>query len=226
MKTFKSKSDALRSARLPLFLIGLLFASSIVLTTFEWKLNYQIPIGLDAIGTFHELPPEEVLIIANFKKPPPPPPAPRKDQFEIIDNSMDITATIDLGDLDFAEEPIIEEIPLIDEGDDLDGVIELYRADVPPSFPGGEAALMKYLVNTIKYAPEAKRSKIEGTVWVEFIIGKDGSVYDVKIVRGIGGGCDEETLRAVLQMPQWLPGKQKGIPVNVRFTLPVTFKLQ
>ena len=96
-----------------------------------------------------------------------------------------------------------------------------------PQFPnGGEAALMKYLHDNIKYPPIARENGITGTVFVTFIVDKDGKVRDPKLLRGIGGGCDEEAMRVVSHMPDWKPGKQNGRNVLVQYNLPVRFTLK
>ena len=95
-----------------------------------------------------------------------------------------------------------------------------------PQFPGGEKALMDFVANNVKYPEEAKDNNISGRVFVGFVIEKDGSVNEVKILRGIGGGCDEEAVRVIKAMPKWKPGKQKGKPVRVHYTMPFMFKLQ
>ena len=95
-----------------------------------------------------------------------------------------------------------------------------------PEFPGGEQAMMKFVAENVQYPEEAKEKEISGRVLVGFIVEKDGSVNEVKIVRGIGGGCDEEAVRVVKAMPKWKPGKEKGKPVRVSYMMPFTFKLQ
>ena len=96
-----------------------------------------------------------------------------------------------------------------------------------PQFPGGgEAALIKYLQANIKYPPIARENGITGTVYVNFIIDKEGKVSQAKVLRGIGGGCDEEALRIVNKMPQWSPGRQNGRNVIVSYNLPVRFNLK
>ncbi len=94
-----------------------------------------------------------------------------------------------------------------------------------PSYVGGDEAMVKFMVENIKYPENAIKNRIHGTVYVTFIVRADGSVTDVKILRGIGGGCDEEALRIVKMMPKWNPGESKGKPVDVAFNLPVKFKL-
>ena len=97
--------------------------------------------------------------------------------------------------------------------------------DEMPQFPGGENAMMKHVSQNIVYPEEAKEKEIQGRVFVSFVIEKDGSVSNVKVLRGIGGGCDEEAVRAISSMPKWKPGKMKGEPVRVNYQIPVMFKL-
>ena len=105
-------------------------------------------------------------------------------------------------------------------------VYNVAEVEQKPSFIGGDAALFKYLADSIKYPAMARENGIEGTVYVEFIIAKDGNVTEANVKRGIGGGCNEEALRIVNAMPKWTPAKQKNKPVKVKYTLPVKFKLQ
>lgn len=97
--------------------------------------------------------------------------------------------------------------------------------DEMPVFPGGEQAMMKYIAENIKFPQEAKDKEIAGRVFLAFVVEKDGSVSNVEVKRGIGGGCDDEAVRVVKAMPKWKPGKQKGEPVRVSYMLPVNFKL-
>ena len=94
-----------------------------------------------------------------------------------------------------------------------------------PKFPGGEQAMFDFLSKNVKYPQEAREQGISGRVFVQFVIEKDGSASNVEVIRGIGGGCDEEAVRVVEAMPKWEPGKQKGKPVRVHFIVPFVFKL-
>jgi periplasmic protein TonB len=94
-----------------------------------------------------------------------------------------------------------------------------------PTFPGGQNAMLAFLGNSIKYPHTAADNGIQGTVIMEFIVSKTGELTDIKVLRSIGGGCDEEAVRVVKLMPKWKPGRHEGKPVNVRYTLPVRFKL-
>ncbi|MEI7596410.1 MAG: energy transducer TonB [Bacteroidota bacterium] len=97
--------------------------------------------------------------------------------------------------------------------------------DQMPLFLGGDAKLYKYLDKNLKYPIEAKKNKISGKVFVSFVIKEDGSVSRIKVLRGIGFGCDEEAIRLVQSMPKWTPGQLNGKPVRVSFNLPINFKL-
>jgi protein TonB len=95
-----------------------------------------------------------------------------------------------------------------------------------PEFPGGEQAMMDFVSKNVVYPKEAQEKGISGRVFVSFIVEKDGSVNEVKVMRGIGGGCDEESVRVIKAMPKWKPGKMKGKPVRVSYMMPIVFRLQ
>ena len=95
-----------------------------------------------------------------------------------------------------------------------------------PEYPGGMAALMKWIGKEIKYPSIAQEMNIEGKVIVQFVIGRDGAVRDVQVLRTVDPTLDKEAVRVVKAMRKWIPGRQRGEPVSVRFTLPITFKLQ
>lgn len=94
-----------------------------------------------------------------------------------------------------------------------------------PQFPGGEEARIRYLSENIQYPVEARNNGIQGRVFVTFVIETDGSITNVDVLRGIGGGCDEAAVHLVSNMPKWNPGKQKGKPVRVQFNMPILYKL-
>lgn len=94
-----------------------------------------------------------------------------------------------------------------------------------PQYPGGQEAMIQYMVNNIKYPEEAKKNGVQGTVFIKFIVEKDGTITHTEVIRGVGSGCDEEALRVVSGMPKWSPGKDKNEPVRVEFALPIKFSL-
>ena len=120
-----------------------------------------------------------------------------------------------------AKEEIAQPEPPKEEENKVFDVVE-----EQPSFPGGPAALMQWLRDNIKYPVVAAENGIEGRVIVQFVVSKTGSISDVRVARGVDPSLDREAIRVVSSMPKWTPGKQNGTTVNVRYTLPVTFKLQ
>ena len=94
-----------------------------------------------------------------------------------------------------------------------------------PEFPGGQEGLVNYLVENLNYPEKAKAKKITGKVYVSFVVEKDGSISNVKVLRDIGYGCGEEAVRVVKAMPRWNPGMHRGKLVRVQYTLPLNFQL-
>lgn len=101
-----------------------------------------------------------------------------------------------------------------------------FVVEVQPEFPGGMDSMYAYIQKNLIYPEKAKAEGIEGRVFITFTIEKDGSVSNVKILRGIGGGCDEAAKEVVEKMPKWKPGTQRGKPVRVQFNLPIKFELE
>ena len=120
-----------------------------------------------------------------------------------------------------AKEEIAQPEPPKEEENKVFDVVE-----EQPSFPGGQGALMQWLSDNIKYPVIAAENGVQGRVIVQFVVSKTGSISDVKVVRGVDPSLDREAVRVVSQMPKWTPGRQNGTTVNVRYTLPVTFRLQ
>lgn len=98
--------------------------------------------------------------------------------------------------------------------------------EVFPKFPGGNEALVSYLSENLTYPKEAARKGIQGRVYISFIVNKEGKVTEATILKGIGYGCDEEALRVVNEMPDWMPATVNGEPVPVKYNLPVAFMLK
>ncbi|SDY77728.1 energy transducer TonB [Hymenobacter psychrophilus] len=95
-----------------------------------------------------------------------------------------------------------------------------------PVFPGGQEALLAYISKNIKYPAMALRNQVEGRVFIKFVVGPDGAVSNVEVQKGIGAGCDEESMRVIKNLPRFTPGKQNGRAVSVYFTVPVTFSIK
>ena len=149
-----------------------------------------------------------------------------KNQDEVLDNeaavgAVDITeGTNDLNKVMVKEEVIAE--PKVEEEQPM----SIAMVEQKPQFAGGEAAMYKWLGDNIVYPPAAAEEGVSGRVVVEFVVGKDGSISNVRVVRSRHTALDKEALRVVKAMPNWIPGRNNGQPVKVTYTLPVTFKLQ
>lgn len=95
-----------------------------------------------------------------------------------------------------------------------------------PQFPGGQTELLKYIANHLKYPTIAAENGVQGRVTCQFVVGKDGKVRDVKVIKTLDPYCDKEAIRVIMSMPNWIPGKQNGAAVAVKYTVPITFRLQ
>jgi protein TonB len=185
----------------------------------------------------------EIMEMPKQEAPPPPPPPPppealeQKVKFTAPKVVEDTTIETGLATQDELSQKVSTEVPQEEENvapvEEKPQVIEqkpeaeiFTVVEEQPQYPGGEAALMKYLQENIKYPEEAKELGIQGRVFVTFVVEVDGSITDVKVLRGIGGGCDQEAVRVVKSMSKWIPGKQRGVPVRVQFNLPIKFTLQ
>lgn len=150
-----------------------------------------------------------------------------KSQEQLIENK----ATISVADVKGTNEETGVDIKTLQENkvvvaekEEPEKVFEV--VEVPPSFPGGEAELMKYLKDHINYPVVAQENNIQGKVTIQFVVGRDGSVQDVSVARSVDPSLDKEAVRVVKSMPKWIPGKQGGTAVRVKYFVPVNFKLQ
>ena len=119
-----------------------------------------------------------------------------------------------------AKEVVVDEKPKEEETKVFDVVEQM------PSFPGGDAELMKFLNSHIKYPAVAEENGIQGRVVATFVVERDGSLTDVKVIKSVDPSLDKEAIRVLKSMPKWIPGKQNGSAVRVKYTVPVTFRLQ
>ena len=196
------------------FQIGLAATLVIVLIAFEWKSydrsNYNLgDLNLDDME-------EEIIPITRQEvKPPPPPPPP--EIIEIVEDEVEIENEVEIEDTDTDEDEIIE----IEEDDE-----EFFMVvENMPEFPGGDLGLMKFIQKNVRYPAIAKEYNITGKVYVSFIVDRQGKVTNVKLVRGVDKNLDAEALRVVSSLPQYTPGRQRGKPVRVMFTIPINFTL-
>ena len=150
-----------------------------------------------------------------------------KTQDQLMENkaaigSFDVKGNDDAnGEVLKAKEVIAQPEPPKQEENKVFDVVEQM-----PSFPGGNSALMEYLHNNVKYPVVAQENGVQGRVVVSFVVEKDGSITDVRVVRSVDPSLDREASRVVSSMPRWIPGKQNGSAVRVKYNVPVSFRLQ
>ena len=222
MELKKSEDANLERKRIPLIIMGILFSTALVLVAFEWK-TFETEVS--SLGELDiDLIEEEIIPISQQQPPPPPPPPAPTTVIEIVEDEKEIEEELIIEDMEVDEDTEIEFIEEVEEEYVEEQIFTI--VEEMPSFPGGDAALMKYLGKNIKYPAIAKDAGIQGTVYVTFVVDEKGDVKDVKILRSIGGGCDEEAIRVVENMPSWSPGKQRGKSVKVQYNLPIRFTLK
>ena len=151
-----------------------------------------------------------------------------EDQMKSQEELTESKVTISIADVQGTDEEggvlvedlkqVVTEAPVEEEVFDM--------VEQAPQFPGGQAELMAWLGKNIRYPVIAQENGIQGRVICQFVVGSDGSVRDIKVMRGVDASLDKEAVRVIQSMPKWIPGRQNGKAVSVRYTLPVTFRLQ
>ncbi|MBP6454049.1 hypothetical protein SDC9_36228 [bioreactor metagenome] len=210
--------------------IGLILALAVVLLAFEWK-TYDKQISTLGDNTAAVI--EEEMIPITNETPPPPAEAPKiptvSDVIEIVDDDMKIENELIINTeddknlgvqiKDYVKGPVEEVIE--------DEEIPFTIVEEKPSFQGGdENTFTKWVASKLVYPEIAKENGVQGRVILQFLVGTDGSVSDVKVVRGVDASLDKEAARVVASSPKWKPGRQRNKPVKVRYTFPVIFQLR
>lgn len=225
------------------FFVGLIITAVVLILLLFFPLIRKYLQGGDSLETA----PPRKLIYTELTAPPPidkPKPPPPQIQLPKLQKVIKFVPP------KVVKEEVVEEIPTIQEikqnetaavetEGDIEVIFDEPVAEVVvedenelftvvqqmPEFEGGYEAMMNFIKGKMVYPPAARRMGVEGTVFVNFIVNKDGSISEPRILRGISTECDAEALRVVGMMPHWKPGKQNGRSVNVRFTLPLKFRL-
>ncbi len=221
----RERSDAVRLKSKMYSFLGLSLSLLICYFAINWKTYDRI--GLVDLGTL-DAEFEDLMEIPISEQPPPPPPkeiitpqiteVPDEEVVEDIEFDLDVEMVEEESvldhNIDFTEEPEekVEEIFII---------VEQYPEPV-----GGMEAFYTFIGENIKYPVQARRLNVQGMVFLQFVVEKDGSLTDIKVVKGIGAGCDEEAVRVLSNVPKWKPGKQRGRFVRVKLTIPIRFVLE
>lgn len=229
MELKKSPKADLENKGNTFWLIGLVLALGISLVAFEWTTK---PSKADDLGQIQTQEVEEEIIPITREqeiKPPPPPPPPKVvEVLNIVEDDVEIDDELEIEDSEADDETVIDVAPVIEtqEEEEEEEAQVFYIVEDMPEFPGGDLALRKYIANAIKYPVIAQENGIQGKVYVTFVVGKDGRVTNAQIARGVDPSLDKEALRVVNSLPKWKAGMQRGKPVNVSYTVPISFVLQ
>ncbi len=229
MKNGRNPEFDLEKRRPAIMLFSFVLPLALTLVAFEWTTRDAIP-----KYKFSALPDdlfiEEELIPISPRYPEPPKPMAARSATApatVIQIITEPLVSDPVGPIVATDpiDPFISTLPPRQEIVDEDKLFE-FGVEQMPRFQGGDAGLFKYLGKNIRYPEIARDAGIQGIVYIRFEVDKDGKVKDARVLRGIGGGCDEEALRVVKAMPTWEPGRQRGEPVRVQYTLPVRFVLK
>lgn len=224
----KSPKANLEVHRNTFFLMGCVLGLSLIFFAFEWSTPTK---KLDETVIVQDvLAEEEIEITRRDPTPPPPPPPPEPETpeiIEVVEQKVETRMEIKTED-DQSKRQVQTYVPPPPPKPKQEEVTEeiFVVVENQPEFPGGNAVMMKFLSDNIKYPVIAQENGIQGRVICNFVVERDGSITDVQVVRGVDPSLDREAVRVIQQMPRWTPGKQRGQAVRVRFTLPVVFRLQ
>ncbi|MBR6227395.1 MAG: energy transducer TonB [Bacteroidales bacterium] len=226
MEEKKSPKANLENKKLMFIQIGLIISLLIAWLAFEHKSYDKRELDASLLSREVVLDEEMVEITKQEEQKPQPVEVPKQTtQLEIVENEVeteDLNINAEVDQTEVIEEYVAPEV--VEEEVVEQEIFQI--VEEMPSFPGGEAELMKYVGSHIKYPQIARETGIQGRVFVSFVVEPDGSISNVKLLRGIGGGCDEEAMRVIKSLPKWKPGKQRGKAVRVSYQIPVFFKLQ
>lgn len=237
MEIKKSVKADLESKKGTHFLIGSITALAVIFASFEYtSREYKETGQIYASASF--APEEDIVPITQpifTAAPPPPAEVPTvADIIDIVDDNQQIeetkiettestTEALSGPTLSHAAVSSASLMPTIEETDEEE-IVDV--AQVQPEFPGGTAKLMEWLAKNLRYPAAAQELCVQGRVIVQFVVNRDGGIVEPKVIKSIDPLLDKEAIRVVSSMPKWSPGRQGGRTVRVRFTLPVTFRLQ
>ncbi|UZR92843.1 energy transducer TonB [Chondrinema litorale] len=203
--------------------IGLALSMALVLSAFEFP-DFEKSFVVDICKLKQTEIDTMMTVITKWEEPKPP--KVKAPSIEVVEEEVPEEENIDFS-MDVLEDDIIEIIEIVDdepvEEVVIEDVFDIVEESASPV--GGFKEFYKFVKKKIKYPNQAKRIGVEGKVYVQFVVDKDGSITEVTAIRGIGAGCDEEAVRILSLAPKWNPGKQRGRPVKQRIVIPINFKL-
>ena len=212
-------------------LMGMVVGLAVLFVGFEWGTR-DIQVVTADEGVADIIAEEEIEITRPENTPPPPPPPPAPVVTEVL-NVVDDDVELEQQEIVTSEDSQTEAqtqtfvAPVVEEEEEESAQQIFTVVEEMPDFPdGGLQGLLKFLAKNIKYPVIAQENGIQGRVVCAFVVNKDGSIVDIEVLRGVDPSLDKEAVRVLGTMPKWKPGKQRGKPVRVKYTLPVMFRLQ
>ena len=226
MQIKKSEKASLERDKLIYILMGLVFVLSLCFVALEWTEKEVKKFEVQDTEFLFE---DEIEIQQTSQETPPPPPPPAVQEVEVLNVVEDNveTESIEVNTEDDKEVEVVIAAPVEAPVEEEEEEVVFVVVESMPEFPGGQQALFRFLSENVKYPVIAQENGIQGRVICQFVVNKDGSIVDVEVARSGGDpSLDKEAVRVIKSMPKWKPGKQRGKPVRVKYTVPVNFKLQ
>lgn len=227
MEVKKSPKVDLKRMRGTWLLVGYVTVLALMFVAFEWT-QRDVKVATDT-GVQDVIFEEEIIPITQQEeiKAPPPPEAPSvAEVLNIVDDKTDVAETSIASTEETGKAVEVKYVaPVVEEPEPEEETI-FQVVEQMPEFPGGMSALMQYLGKNIKYPTIAQENGVQGRVIVQFVVNRDGTIVDPVVVRSVDPYLDKEAIRVIKAMPKWKPGQQRGKAVRVKYTVPVTFKLQ
>lgn len=228
MEIKKTPKADLENKKVSWLLVGYVIVLSFMFIAFEWtKRDIKIDTSQAITDLVFE---EEIIPITEQPEQvaPPPPEAPSiAETLTIVDDNADVEETTIATSEETNQAVDIKFVPIAVEEEEPEEQTIFEVVENMPEFPnGGMAGLMQYLSKNIKYPTIAQENGTQGRVTVQFVVNKDGSIVDAKVLRGVDPYLDKEAIRVISSMPKWKPGMQRGKAVRVKYTVPVMFRLQ
>lgn len=226
MEIKKSTKANLNQFRLIFFEVGLVLVFFLLWNRFEHKTG-EVEVEILDSQMAAPLEAEEAPITRQEELKPPPPPPPRPQVVEEIiikEDDAEIENEVEMEDTEVDENTEVEIVEIEDE-EEAEEIPIFVVVEEMPEFPGGQLELRKHIANSVEYPEIAREMDIQGRVFVEFVVDERGKVINAKVVRSVHPALDKEALRVINSLPTWKPGKQRGKPARVKFTLPINFKL-
>lgn len=218
MKAKKTSKANLEGIRGIFFQVGLIFSLILSILAFEWKSIEQKPVLISGPGDKFK----DADIINTFVKiEKPAPPKPEVFDLVILDDQSDFISEVINIKPEISQGAEVEFKPIMKIRDEDYDPIPFTAVEEKPSFPKGD--FIKYIQENIRYPEEAIEMRIKGRISATFIVDKDGYIRDVKIIKGIDPMLDSEVVKVLKSSPRWNPGKQRGIPVKVAYSIPLNF---